>query len=272
MAYRFGRIALFAMIGVIVAMLSGCGGDSDDMVVITPPETMDDPMADTDDDPMADTDDDPMADMDDDPMADMDDDPMAVGLEGGLTRSPQPPVYADSGQDTLANLLPDGKAVFSPLSASIRLDYGMDRSAQPDQGASYVKSIASDGEGGFHVASVFNGEESRVHLEAGDYSAEFFGFSKRAEDGQAYHFFSSWTDAFWSEEPGSPAATDRTDGSSEFHHFDFGYWLHYEGSDAGTAEGPWALQGESRDSYVTYGARTALLGGYPRAVPPMREG
>ena len=45
----------------------------------------------------------------------------------------------------------------------------MDTAAQPDQGTAYVKSISGDGMGGFHIVSVFDGEETRVHFEAGDY-------------------------------------------------------------------------------------------------------
>ena len=240
----------FVMVGVVAVVLSGCGGggdtpvplpdggpmtgDGDPMIGDGDPMTGDgDPMT-GDDDPMT-GDDDPMT-GDGDPMTGDGDPMMTVGLGGGLTQSPQPPVYADSGQDTLANLLPGGEAVFSPLSSTIHLDYGMDEAAQPEQGTAYVKSISSDGAGGFHVISVFNGEESRVHLEADDYSAEFSAFLKTSEDEQSFYYFTSW-------------------GSSEFDYFHFGYWLHYEGSDA-TAGDSTLLQGETYDTYVTYGART----------------
>ena len=189
---------------------------------------------------------------------------MPVGLVGGLTRSPEPSVYADSTQDTLATLLPSGETVFSTLSSAIRLDYGMDTAARPDQGTAYVKSISSDGMGGFHVVSVFDGEETRVHFEAGDYDESLFSFSKIPDDGQAIYALLSQTDSF-GEDPGGPAATDRTDGSSQFDYFDFGYWFHYEGSDAAAvvATGDSSLlQGETRDSYVAYGVRTGF-GGLP---------
>lgn len=67
---------------------------------------------------------------------------MTAGLDGGLAQSPQSPVYAASDSDTLATLLPGGETVFSSLSATINLDYGMDRATQPDQGTAYVKSIS----------------------------------------------------------------------------------------------------------------------------------
>ena len=38
----------------------------------------------------------------------------AAGLEGGLARSPQAPVYATSEQDTVANLLPGGRRFSHP--------------------------------------------------------------------------------------------------------------------------------------------------------------
>ena len=186
---------------------------------------------------------------------------MPVGLEGGLTQSPEPPVYADSSQDTLADLLPGGETVFSPLSSALRLDYGMDTAAQPDQGTAYVKSISGDGMGGFHIVSVFDGEETRVHFEAGDYDESLASFLKIPDDGQAIYALLSFTDAFWGEDPGGPAATDRTNGSSEFDYFDFGYWFHYEGSDAATGDSS-LFQGETRDSSVTYGVRTGS-GGLP---------
>ena len=179
---------------------------------------------------------------------------MPAELNGGLVQSPQPPVYADSDEDALASSLPGGETVFSPLSAAIRLDYGGDGAAQPQQGAVYLKSISGDGEGGFHAISVIDGEETTFHIEADDYVAPVLGFYALSEDGQASYYFRSWTDAF-SEAPGGPAVTDRTDGSSEFDYFDFGYWLHYIISDADGA-GQDGLHGESLDSFVVYGART----------------
>ena len=76
-----------------------------------------------------------------------------AGLDGGLARSLQPSLYAESEEDTLANLLPGGDADFSALSAALWRDYlAADHgTAQPDVGSAYVKSVSSDGERGFFV-------------------------------------------------------------------------------------------------------------------------
>ena len=231
------RIEIFLMlVGIAAALMAvGCGGDDG--------EGMDDTMmpATGDGELMM-------------PGAG-DDEMMPMGLEGGLTRSPVSSVYAGSDADTLGSLLPDGMSVFSVLSASMRLDYGADLAAQPSQDAVYVKSISSDGQGGFHVISVIDGVEIPVHVEADDYDASAFGFVTIPEDGQSLYYLSSWTDAF-SEDPGGAADTDRTDGSSEFDYFDLGYWLTYVGSDAAGA-GPDGFQGKSDDSFVSYGVRTS---------------
>ena len=184
-----------------------------------------------------------------------DGDMMQVGLDGGLTQSPQPPVYADSDTDTLASSLPSGETVFSPLSAAILLDHGGEAATRPARGAFYVKSISGDGAGGFHVISVLDGEETPVHIEAGDHDDAAFGFVRVSEDEQSVYYLASWTGAF-NEDPGGPAATDRTDGSSEFDYLELGYWLHYIGSDSAGAGPDAVLQGEGHDSFVTYGMRT----------------
>ena len=91
-----------------------------------------------------------------------------AGIEGGLARSLQPSVYAASADDTLANLLPGGETVFSALSAAIRRDFfGRDSgTAHPALGATYVKSVSSDGAGGFRVTFVVYGRESVAHFGA----------------------------------------------------------------------------------------------------------
>ncbi|MCY4514330.1 MAG: hypothetical protein OXC69_04245, partial [Candidatus Tectomicrobia bacterium] len=43
-----------------------------------------------------------------------------AGLEGGLARSLQTPVYAESETDTLASLLSGGQTVFSALAVALR--------------------------------------------------------------------------------------------------------------------------------------------------------
>ena len=84
----------------------------------------------------------------------------AGGLEGGLARSPQAAVYATSEADTVANRLPDGQTVFSPSTVALYWDWiGLENVAQPDLGAAYVKSLSSDGAGGFHATFVLDGTE-----------------------------------------------------------------------------------------------------------------
>ena len=255
MAHRLSKISLFVILAGILAVSLGCGGDDGSGMAAMMP---DDSEAMVPDDTEA-----MMPDGTEVMMPDGTEAMMPVGLEGGLTRSPEPSVYADSAQDTLATLLPGGETVFSTLSSAMSLDYGMDTAAQPDQGTAYVKSISSDGMGGFNLISVFDGEEFDVHLEAGDYNPSWISFLKVTDDGQAIYALLTFTDAFTSEDPQDPAATDRTDGSSMFDYFDYGYWFHYQGSDAATvsATGDSSLfQGETRDSYVTYGVRTSAAG------------
>ena len=162
-----------------------------------------------------------------------------AGLEGGLAQSPQPPVYAASDRDTLSNLLPDGDAVFSPLSSAIRLHFpGTNHGVmQSDLGAAYVKSVSSDGEGGFRVSYVLDGEETLVHFAADQYRPDpWFDFMNLMED--AGFWLWSWTDSF-----GDANDTDRTDGSTVFNYFDFHGWA-YDGA------------GEGRRGSLAYGART----------------
>ena len=211
----------FVLIGMVCLLaLAGCGGDDGGKV--------DDSMRTPVDDPM-------------DP-----DVPMPV--DDGLTRSPQPPVYADSTQDTLASLLAGGEAAFSALSAAIHADYAKDGVVLPMQGVSYVKSISGDGEGGFHVTSVFNGEESTTHFEAGDYDAELAGYRKVSEDEQDDRYFALW-DRDWF---GDLIASS---------YLELGYWGHSVGSDASAPESE-RSNSLAHVSWVTFGARTEP-GGLP---------
>ena len=84
-------------------------------------------------------------------------------------------------------------------------------------------------------------------------------FTQFTEEGQAIYSLLMFSDAFTAEDPGGAAATDRTDGSSQFDYFDYGYWFHYEGSDVAilaATEDSSLAQGETRDSFVSYGFRT----------------
>ena len=164
------------------------------------------------------------------------------GLVDGLTRSPQPPVYADSAQDTLSSLLAGGEAVFSAVSAAIHADYFKDGVMLPRQDVSYVKSVSGDGDGGFHVTSVFNGEESTVHFEAGDYDSELAGYRKASEDEQDDRYFALWD-------------RDRFGDLLASSYLELGYWRHAVGSDAGARESE-RSDSLNHISWVTFGAQT----------------
>ena len=164
-----------------------------------------------------------------------------AGLAGGLAQSLQPSVYAEADTDTLANLLPGGETVFPTLSAAVWRDYQNPASAPPDLGSAYVKSVSSDGAGGFRVTFVIDGRESLVHLPAHRFGTTLF--QGGAQDSLVGYSLWSWTDSFRADAD-DPAATDRTDGPSYYDYFDINGWQ------AGTS-GAGNFRG-----FMTYGART----------------
>ena len=173
-----------------------------------------------------------------------------AGLEGGLARSLQPPLYAENEDDTLANLLPGGESRFSVLSAALwrdylAADYG---TAQPEPGSAYVKSVSSDGERGFLVTFVIDGREAVAHLPVRLFRGTLFRGSAPDNRLTPYTLW-SWSDSF-DPDADDPAATDRTDGASYFAYFDLNGWQ-AGGSPIGNFRG-----------FMTYGART-LSGNLP---------
>ena len=158
-----------------------------------------------------------------------------AGLWDGLARTIAAPIYAASDTDTLANLLPGGQAVFAPLSASVRRNL---RVQFPSNGAAYLKTISSDGQGGFNVTWMIDGVETPIHF-AADELDEFGGFEK-SEDG--YYSLYGWTDAFYAEDPDN---VDRTDGSSQFDYLDLVGWNLWPFPD-----------GIALSGFSTFGART----------------
>ena len=158
-----------------------------------------------------------------------------AGLGSGLSRTIATPVYATSDADTLANLLPSGQAVFAPLSASVRRNLW----AQfPSNGAAYLKTISSDGQGGFNVTWMIDGVETPIHFAANELDA--FGGFEKSEDG--YYSLYGWTDAFYAEDPDN---VDRTDGSSQFDYLDLVGWNIWPFAD-----------GIALTGFSTFGART----------------
>ena len=164
-----------------------------------------------------------------------------AGLEGGLARSLQPPRFAASDADTLSHLLPGGKEVFSTLSAALWRDYDDRSSAFPNLGSAYVKSVSSDGEGGFRITFVIDGRESLAHFPAHRFGTTLF--QGGAQDSLTGYSLWSWTDSF---QAGSDeaAAVLRTDGPSYYDYLDINGWQ------AGTS-GAGNFRG-----FMTYGVRT----------------
>ena len=155
---------------------------------------------------------------------------IGISLPVGLLRSAAAPVHAANPEDTLAALLPDAQNRFAPLSSSMRRSFSdPQRSDLVDD--AYVKAISSDGNNGFHVTYVVNGEERMVHFEDADYDSEDDAFSKAT--GSIEQQFSARTDAF--------DGPDRNRGSSRYDYFDAALlWFNSPGSRV----------------FATYGART----------------
>ena len=86
---------------------------------------------------------------------------------------------------------------------------------QVELGAAYIKSVSSDGEGGFNVSYVLDGGETRVHFAADEWEPANLAFVDSTED--AVMSIWSWTDSF--------VDSDRTDGSSYFDYFDLHGWF-----------------------------------------------
>ena len=85
-----------------------------------------------------------------------------------------------------------------------------------------MKSVFSDGEGGFQVIFGIDGGESPSHLPAHLFSAGMFSGSAQDNDLVPYSLW-SWTDSFEAD-PDVPATTDRTDGLSHYDYFDINCW------------------------------------------------
>ena len=116
---------------------------------------------------------------------------------GLIASTHMPEVFANSDADTLGNLLPTGVTV-APLTSAIKrnfVDPDPDTVTKPEEGAAYLKSIASDGMDGFHVTYVIEGEEIPIHFEASDYIESAYNYRKEPEAGVLYFLWSN-TDSF----------------------------------------------------------------------------
>ena len=156
----------------------------------------------------------------------------------GLARSTATPVTSDSAGDTLATSLPDSTNQFAPLTTSIERDFGASAATTSE---AYVKTLASDGDNGFHVTFVVGGEERSVHFEEDDYNSANYQYYKEV-DGVEYRIGSS-TDSYHGAE--------KNRGTPRFRYVDLS-WSYID--DAG--EDAAADEGAADQSSLAYGART----------------
>ena len=148
----------------------------------------------------------------------------AAGRDNGISVSQDPAVYADSSNDTLASLLPDGNTAFAPITAAIYRDWDNNEFRQPTNGAAFVRSISSDGANGFNVTYVIDGRESAIHFSADTWIEQWNSYNVSRRGGNdVWRFNDHWlwthTDSFHDD------PSDRTSGSTEFAYFDINGWL-----------------------------------------------
>ena len=202
-----------------VLALSGCGSSSK-----TPDPTDDDGTPQTPDDGTPQT---------------PDDGTQALTIPNGLDQSSATPVKASNAGDTLATLLPSPASMFAPLAALVGGDDSEDSPSTELASDLRVKTVASDGNDGFHVTYVAGGEEQTIHFEAADYLDGQYYYSKEV-DGVEY-FLGTHTDSF--------ERASRNQGSSRYRYFDHNQFG-ISDEDAGTID----------RSYMSYGARTDTSG------------
>ena len=147
------------------------------------------------------------------------------GRDDGIAVSPGAAVYADSSDDTLSNLLPDGDTTFSPLSAALVFDWNSNQLRSTESGGAYVKSISSDGDNGFRLTYVIDGRESQVVFAADDWSDADYAYNVNKGPGGNDYWLWSYTDSMYPD-PDDRTTADRTSGSSEFDYVDInGWWI-----------------------------------------------
>ncbi len=112
----------------------------------------------------------------------------------GLTASGHTPHFASAA--ALAALLPDPANSFSTLSSSIRRDFDAGTAAITDHFS--IKSVKSDGNGGFHV-TYLNAEaddpEQVIHFSSADFASRDTTSYTKTIDGREYWFW-SYTGSF----------------------------------------------------------------------------
>ena len=214
------RYPVLLLTAVLAAAISGCGGSSGKMT-------------DTDTGMTGGTDTGMTGGTD----SGMTDEP-TLTIGEGLARSTATPVTSGSAGDTLATLLPDSANQFTPLTSSIQRDFGASSTTTSE---AYVKTIASDGDNGFHVTFVVGAEEQSVHFEEDDYDSANYGYIKEV-DGVDYRL-GSLTDSY--------RGAEKNRGTPRYSYVDLA-WSYVYHEDEGDAEG----EGAGDQSSLAYGART----------------
>ena len=144
-------------------------------------------------------------------LAEAGDDAVATADAEALVAEAQALLDSVNRYPGLAELLPDPDIRFPALSSTLRTNFG-DSSVSLSDNA-HVKTISSDGEGGFWVTYVIGGQHQSVHLESDEYRSNFRNFGQ-VDGSRTTHVMWSYTDAFTRE------GTDRNQGSTEFDYFD----------------------------------------------------
>ena len=100
------------------------------------------------------------------------------GGGGGTSMAPGGPMPPNTGSEqlppatppapTLAELIPDPANIFEAVSKSIHRDSSAARASVTDRFS--ISSVASDGDGGFHVTYVLDGEDEAVHFSKDDFA------------------------------------------------------------------------------------------------------
>ena len=151
--------------------------------------------------------------------------PASLAIPAGMSASAAPGVTAQSTGDTIASLLPDPGRQFAPVSARSRMDEFR------------VTAISSDGDNGFRVTYVVDGQEREVHFQADDFGAD-------PRSSRDYHTENEEGARFWLYSPfGSFNEDEKNQGSPNFEYLDV-----YSSGVGG--------YGTSNRQYLAFGART----------------
>ena len=150
--------------------------------------------------------------------------PHTLTVPAGMSASSVTPIHASDGDDTIAMLLPDSTRRFAPVSARSRSD------------EFHVTTIASDGNDGFVVTYMLEGEERTVHFEADEYGTSRYRFDYYTETEDGGRF---WLNSRY----GSFGDDEKNEGSRWFEYLDT------YGSGARTSD-------TNNRQHLTFGART----------------